>query len=111
MYILFLHITNHSIDSQRVRVNDKNGDVMFLVIPDMPDHIRKPLLNDLELAHPDVIDNIDSKESGEKAKFQHIHYQYWNRYHINVSDLFLFSLHVSKYYRAMAHLLILIPPL
>jgi hypothetical protein len=57
---------------------------MFIIIPDMPDDIWIPLLNDLELAHPDVLEAIDSKAGGEKAKFQHIHYQYWNRYHINV---------------------------
>jgi hypothetical protein len=90
MYILLYHITDHFIDSQRVRVNDKNGDVMFIVIPDMPDDIREPLLNDLELSHPGVLESINTKKAGEKAKFQHIHYQYWNRYHVNVS--FFFSL-------------------
>ena len=99
MYILSDRIANHSIDSQRVRVNDKNGDVMFIVIPDMPDHIRKPLLNDLELSHPGVLESIDSKKEGEKAKFQHIHYQYWNRYHVNVS--------FSLYYRYMEILILL----
>ena len=89
-YILSDHIKNHSIDSQRVRVNDGNGDVMFIVIPDMPDDIRKPLLNDLELSHPGVLELIDSEKIGEKAKFQHIHYQYWNRYHVNVSFYFFF---------------------
>jgi len=58
---------------------------LFIAIPDMPDSIRIPLLNDLELAHPDVLEVTDSKKEGVKAKFQHIHYQYWNRYHINVS--------------------------
>ncbi|KIM44289.1 hypothetical protein M413DRAFT_25716 [Hebeloma cylindrosporum] len=79
-YIKLLH---KILEGQQVRVNDKNGDVMFIVIPDMPDDIRNPLLNDLELAHPDVLQAIDSKAGGEKAKFQHIHYQYWNRYHVN----------------------------
>ena len=84
----FDHITNHSIDSQCVCVNDKDGDVMFIAIPDMPDHIRKPLLNDLELSHLSVLEIVDTKKLGEKAKFQHIHYQYWNQYHINVSFFF-----------------------
>lgn len=92
-FILLYQITNHSVDSQRIRVNDKNGDVMFIVIPDMPEHIRKPLLNDLELCHPGVLESIDTKKAGEKAKFQHIHYQYWNRYHVNVRFLsFLFTI-------------------
>lgn len=87
MFIPLYHITNHSVDSQHVCVNDKNGDVMFIVIPDMPDHIWKPLLNDLELSHPGILETIDTKKASEKAKFQHIHYQYWNRYHVNVHFL------------------------
>lgn len=79
---------NNSIDSQRVRINDKNGDVMAIIIPDMPNDIRESLLNDLELAHPGVLEVMDSEKGGEKAKFQHVHYQYWNRYHINVSFSF-----------------------
>jgi hypothetical protein len=35
----------------------------------MPDDIWIPLLNDLELAHPDVLEAINSKAGGEKAKF------------------------------------------
>src|SRR5882762_343360 len=83
--ILLSFFVNNSIDSQRVRINDKNGDVMAIIIPDMPADIREPLLNDLELAHPGVLKVMDSKKEGAKAKFQHVHYQYWNRYHVNVS--------------------------
>ena len=88
LYILLRSIVNNSIDSQRVRINDKNGDVIAIIIPDMPNDIRQSLLNDLELAHPGVLEVMDSKKGGEKAKFQHVHYQYWNRYHINVSFFF-----------------------
>jgi hypothetical protein len=90
MYIVSDHITNHSIDSQHIRVNDKDGDPMFIIIPDMPDDIRKPLLNDLELSHPGVLETTDSQKALDKTKFQHIHYQYWNCYHVNVSFYFLF---------------------
>ena len=90
--ILLRFIVNNSIGSQRVRINDKNGDVMAIIIPDMPDDIRESLLNDLELAHPGVLEVTDSKKEGEKAKFQHVHYQYWNRYHIKVSFFFSFMI-------------------
>ncbi|KIM35959.1 hypothetical protein M413DRAFT_32093 [Hebeloma cylindrosporum] len=79
----YIKLSHENLEGQRIHVNDKNGDIMFIVIPDMPDNIRNPLLNDLELAHPEVIQDIDSKEGGDKTKFQHIHYQYWNRYHVN----------------------------
>jgi hypothetical protein len=69
---------------------------MFIIIPDMPDDIRNSLLNDLELAHPDVLQATDSKTGGDKAKFQHIHYQYWNRYHINVIFISPFAI-IFKY--------------
>ena len=96
IFILSRYVTNAIIYSQRVRVNDKDGNVMLIVIPDMPDHIRNPLLNDLELAHPCTLEVVDSGIGGEKAKFQHIHYQYWNRYHINVI-LFYFFTNTFKY--------------
>ena len=65
---------------------------MAIIIPDMPEDIHNSLLNNLELSHPGVLEVMIQRKGAEKAKFQHVHYQYWNRYHIKVNFFFFFMI-------------------
>ena len=64
MFIFLYQITNHSIDTQCICVNDKNSDIMSIVIPNMLDHVT--LMMSLNQSIP--------KKASKQVKFQHIHY-------------------------------------
>ncbi|KAF8165818.1 hypothetical protein B0H34DRAFT_671569 [Crassisporium funariophilum] len=64
----YAKLSHDNMEGCCVRVNDKNGDPMFIVIPDMPKDIRRPLLQDLSMVQPGALRCTDSRALGEKGK-------------------------------------------
>ncbi|KAF8064148.1 hypothetical protein FPV67DRAFT_1671897 [Lyophyllum atratum] len=78
----YVKLSHDNLEGCRLRVNDKHGNPMVIVIPDMPEHIRDPLLDKLSMIQPGVLRYTDSV-LGESGKFCLTHFAWWNRYHVS----------------------------
>lgn len=65
-------------------VRDKKGGLLFLVVPDLPKDLRRPLLHHLELVFQDSLNHTDSRNSGINGSFDALHFSFYNRYSSNV---------------------------
>jgi len=63
--VTFLSLGN----SQRLRVNAKNGEFAAVVLPDMPTNLRNNLMNTLKLVFPGKIKQSSSEVLGEIFTF------------------------------------------
>lgn len=75
-------------NSQRLRVNSKNGDFAAIILPDMPSNLRSNLMNTLKLVFPGKIKQTSSELQGENFTFESLHFSWYNRFHLRVG-LFL----------------------
>ena len=73
------------ISSQNLRINDKNGDLMVLLLPTLSDDLRVDLASHLELIYPDDIKITDSSIGDMDKTYISIHADIYNRYHTSVS--------------------------
>lgn len=74
-------------ERKRLRINDRNGNPLLIVCPDLPDKIRNSLIPLLKLASPGRLQYTDSQALGNDYRFTACHYTWWNRYATNVSVL------------------------
>ena len=63
-------------------VRDKMGTMLFLLIPDLPENLRQPLLHHLELVFQDSLKPTDSRQGDG---FGALHFTFYNRYSAHVS--------------------------
>lgn len=68
----------------RLRINDKNGDVIMIVFPDLPEDKRSRLLLLLKAIFPDLVKFTDSEKDGSEFAFLAAHFQFWNVYSTQV---------------------------
>jgi hypothetical protein len=83
-YFLISHYIN-AHDSQRLRINMKDGSFAAIVLPDLPLHLRENLMSVLKLGFPDVIKPVESKSQGEKFSYPSLHFSWYNKYCFQVS--------------------------
>lgn len=76
--------------SQGLRVNDVEGNLLFLIMPSVPQEIVQGFLDKLELIYPGSLQETDSERLGPNHKFDVIHYNWWFRYAPRVSLFLLF---------------------
>ena len=77
-----------SLFRQSLKLVDKNGELVFLVIPHGHDALKEKLsilLKEIEALFPGELRNTDSQAPG--YEFLALHYTYYNRYHESVSEL------------------------
>ena len=86
-FISFIRYTINHFYRKVLRVNDKNGDILFMIIPTMPQAIRDMLVAKLSLLWPNEFKDIDSEVLGIEHLFECLHFSIYNRYSINVSCL------------------------
>lgn len=68
------------IYSQRLRINDCNGDPLLIVCPDLAQKFRERLIRSVDVACPDQLRYTDSLEAGKDYRFKAYHFTWWNRY-------------------------------
>src|SRR5882757_6113560 len=83
-YLLMSYYSNAS-NSQRLRINAKDGTFATIVLPDMPGHLRENLMTVLKLTFPDFIKPAESKGQGEKYSYPSLHFSWYNKYCFQVS--------------------------
>jgi hypothetical protein len=59
--------------------------MLFLLIPDLPEYLRGPLLNHLELVFQDSLKHTASQQGGIEEGFGALHFSFYNRYSSYVS--------------------------
>jgi hypothetical protein len=68
----------------KLMIKDKDGEVLVLVLPDLPEVLRKPLVQHLQLAFNNRLKFTDSKEAGETGEFEALRFTHYNRYSARV---------------------------
>jgi hypothetical protein len=61
-------------------VKDKEGDMLILVLPDLPFQLREPLVRQLQLTFGQRLTFTDSQKAGEGLQFDSFHFNHYNRY-------------------------------
>ncbi|KAF8956392.1 hypothetical protein BDZ97DRAFT_1925585 [Flammula alnicola] len=80
----YLNITHDNLNGKRLRVNDINDNIILLVCPDLPQHLRDRLLASLKAACPNYMKWTDSEALKEFYRFLALHFAWWNRYTASV---------------------------
>ncbi|PPQ79776.1 hypothetical protein CVT26_012365 [Gymnopilus dilepis] len=76
----FLRLDTKLLNGDILRINDRNDELMVLVLPHMPSYLRQDLMHTIEIIYRDVLREMDSEVAGLHHKFPAIHFQWWNRY-------------------------------
>ena len=63
-----------------LRINDANKNLLALIIASMPPHLRKCLMDTIDLAYRERVKHCDTKAANGKHVFGSIHFSYYNRY-------------------------------
>jgi len=66
--------------SKMLRINDAYKNLLALIIANMPPHLRKRLLDTINLAYRERVKHCDTKAANGKHVFGSIHFFYYNRY-------------------------------
>jgi hypothetical protein len=74
-----------------IQINKKDGSLLALVIPTMPDSIRRPLLNNLITVFPRKLENTNSEAEGIDNFFKCLHLSWYNCYSTRARIYFLMS--------------------
>jgi hypothetical protein len=70
-------------------IKGKNDEPLLLLLPDLPDHLKEPLIRQLQLTFGgDCLRYTDSRESGEGFTFEAVHFLHYNRYSARVEHSF-----------------------
>ncbi|KAF6749075.1 hypothetical protein DFP72DRAFT_1073634 [Ephemerocybe angulata] len=76
----YVELDMKHLDGRTLRIDDKNGDWLFIALPDMPDSIREPVLELMELLFPGLIRELDTNSEGIDQQFESLHFSFYNRY-------------------------------
>ena len=86
--------SKHSSKEQLVRkilkIQDINEDLLALLVANMPDPLRRELIDAIDSIYKDCFTIIDTQKAGPRHTFDSIHFSYYNRYSKRVSQFFLF---------------------
>jgi len=69
--------------STRLRINDKDGNLMMIVLPDLPEDLRRDLMTYLKAAFPQEVSSRtfkDWKTLKETLKFISYHFSWYARF-------------------------------
>ncbi len=66
--------------SKMLRINDAYKNLLALIIANMPPHLRKHLLDTIDLVYRERVKHCDTKAANGKHVFGSIHFSYYNRY-------------------------------
>jgi len=94
--LLFCSFTN-CYSSKILKINDDDDDLLALIIANMPDSLRKDVIDTIDCVYKGHLKHVDSKKNGEKHEFESIHFLYFNSYSKRVCEVlhyctFLFNL-------------------
>lgn len=64
---------------KNLRINDVKGDLIALVLPNMPEELRSTLLSKLRLVYSSL-KIVDSEAEGIDNSFSSFHFSYYNRF-------------------------------
>jgi hypothetical protein len=67
-----------------LRIEEQDDDLLAFVIPTMPNHIRKCLLDGLCSLFPGKLVDKDTKAEGINNLFEALHLSWYNRYSTKV---------------------------
>ena len=81
-----------------LRINDKNGNMLVIIDPTMPDSMRGELVDRMFLVFEQDFKFVDTEKEGFSNMFPSMHYSLYNRYSVQVSQFF-FHLTCLIYYR------------
>ncbi|PPR06462.1 hypothetical protein CVT26_006458 [Gymnopilus dilepis] len=76
----YIKVSNDCGRGARLRVNDVNGDVIFLVYRDLPDDLRERLYDILKAIFTTKLEYADSEAAGEFLAQLAMHLGNWNKY-------------------------------
>ena len=65
-------------------VNERGGDMLLLILPDMPTELKEPLVRQLQLTFNERMAFTDSHKEGEGFCFETYHFTHYNRYSARV---------------------------
>ncbi len=67
-------------------VNERGGDMLLLILPDVPTELKEPLVRQLQLTFNERMTFTDSHKEGEEFCFETYHFTHYNRYSARVRD-------------------------
>ncbi|PPQ97260.1 hypothetical protein CVT26_000652 [Gymnopilus dilepis] len=76
----YVNVTQDCANGTRIRVNDKNGDVIMFSFPDLPEDKRGRLMLALKAIFPDEVKYTDSEKEGAGFSFPARQFHFWNVY-------------------------------
>lgn len=68
-----------------VEIKDKNGQTTAFLGPQMPEELRRNLMDNLQAMYPGELKTTDTAKEGVGLGFGAIHYCWYNRYSTQVS--------------------------
>jgi len=77
-----------------IRIKEKDGSLLALVIPTMPDSIRKPLLNNFINVFPGKLKTTDTEVEGIDNFFECLHLSWYNWYSTKVVHIESISFYI-----------------
>ncbi|PPQ99501.1 hypothetical protein CVT26_008394 [Gymnopilus dilepis] len=75
----WLRLASSILDNKILRINDKEDELLALILPHAPDHIWKTALDNIELVYQDVLKEIDTKAEGIQNHFPGFHFPWYGR--------------------------------
>jgi hypothetical protein len=68
-----------------------NKDLLALIIPTMPEDLRRTLLDAIDLIFPNALKEVDTLNEGSANSFLAVHMSWYNRYseHVCLSLIYL----------------------
>ncbi|KAF6745749.1 hypothetical protein DFP72DRAFT_856056 [Ephemerocybe angulata] len=63
----YVRLDTEQLQGKNLRINDKNGDWLLVAWTDMPESIRRPVLDQMQLLFPDLIKDTDTKAEGTRS--------------------------------------------
>ena len=79
------------VDRAPLKIYDSEQDSFATFIPHMPLHLHEGLLDKLEMAFPNILQEVDSKSEGINHTFPTFLFSWYNRYCADVGFFFLFK--------------------
>ena len=70
-------------------MNDKFGNLSFLVATNMPDELKTTLFSKLEMIYPNTLKLVDTALEGQQNSFPSAHYSFWFKYGRRVGLFFM----------------------
>ena len=85
---------------QPLRIDGFENSLLALILPHMPEPLRKALMSIVKLTFPHTVKWCDSQSKGEEHTFEAIHFAWYNRYSAKVVTMstFLNTFSINTFY-------------